>query len=96
LKKVDVRIHGATKKAISYQCIKCDYYSFDPVSSQQVIDELRSPLRIQQKIIKLSQDRLGIYLNQNIVRSLGLKKGENIMLSVPDAKRIVIELEREQ
>jgi hypothetical protein len=58
-----------------------------------VINELReTPLKIKQKIVKLSQDRLGIYFNKNIVRSLNLKKGEEIYLSVPDKKHIVIEV----
>ena len=49
------------------------------ISSQKVVQELReTPLKIRQKIVKLSQDRLGIYFNNNVVRSLDLKKGEEI------------------
>ncbi|MCH8004257.1 MAG: hypothetical protein IH934_06545 [Nanoarchaeota archaeon] len=94
LKKVEVNVHGAKNKAISYQCTKCDYFEFEPVSSRKVVEELReSPLKIRQKVVKLSQDRLGIYFNNNVVRSLDLKKGEYIYVSVPDKKHIVIELE---
>lgn len=94
LKKVEVKVHGAKNKAISYQCPGCDYFEFEPISSQKVIQELReTPLKIKQKIIKLSQERLGIYLNNNVVRSLNLKKGEEIYVSVPDKKHILLELQ---
>ena len=93
LKKIEVGVEGAKSKAVSYQCTKCDYFEFEPQSSRKVIEELReTPLKIKQKVIKLSQDRLGIYFNKNIIRSLGLKKGEDIYISVPDKKRILIEL----
>ncbi len=94
LKKVKVNVHGANNKADSYQCTKCDYFEFEPKSSRKVIEELReTPLKIKQKIVKLSQDRLGIYFNSHVVRSLNLKKGEEIYLSVPDKKHIVLEIE---
>jgi transposase-like protein len=94
MKEVLVNVCGANNKVVSYQCTKCDYYEFEPKSSQKAIDELREiPLKIKQKIVKLSQDRQGIYFNSHIVRSLNLKKGEEIYLSVPDKKRIIIELE---
>jgi len=94
LKKIEVNVEGAKSKAISYQCTKCDYFEFEPQSSQKVIEELReTPLKIKQKVIKLSQDRLGIYFNSNVVRSLGLKKGEDIYVSVPDKKHILIEFD---
>jgi hypothetical protein len=93
LKKVAVSVSGAKNKAISYQCNKCDYFEFEPLSSQKVVEELReTPLKIKQKIVKLSQERLGIYLNSHVVRSLNLKKGEELYVSVPDKKHIVIEL----
>jgi len=93
LRKVDVKIWGANSKAISYQCPTCEYYEFEEESSKKVLQELReTPLKIKQKVIKLSQDRLGIYLNNHIVRSLGIKNGEDIYLSVPDKKHIVLEL----
>ena len=93
LRKVEVNVSGAKTKAISYQCNKCDYFEFEPDSSKKVIEELReSPLKIKQKLVKLSQDRLGIYFNSHIVRSLDLKKGEDIYISVPDKRHILIEL----
>jgi len=93
LKKVEVAVHGAENKAISYQCSTCDYFEFEPLSSQKVIAELReTPLKIKQKVIKLSQDRLGIYFNNNIVRSLDIHSGEEVYLSVPDKKHILVEL----
>jgi hypothetical protein len=93
LRKVEVNVHGAKQKAVSYQCPKCDYFEFEPESSKKVVEELReTPLKIKQKIVKLSQDRLGMYFNNHIVRSLNLKKGESIYTSVPDKKHIVLEI----
>jgi len=93
LKKVEVKVQGAKSKAVSYQCPDCDYFEFEPVSSEKVVQELReTPLKIKQKIVKLSQDRLGIYFNSNIVRSLDLKKGKDIYASIPDKKHIVLEI----
>ena len=93
LKKIKVKVHGAENKAISYQCSKCDYFEFEPLSSKKVIEELReTPLKIKQKIIKISQDRLGIYFNNNLIRSLNLKKGEEIYVSVPDKNHIILEI----
>ena len=95
LKKIKVDIEDAETKAISYQCPNYDYFSFEPKSSIKVLRELKekeSPLKIKQKIIKLSKDRLGIYFNQDIIRSLNLKSGEDIFISVPDKKRIVLRI----
>ena len=47
---------------------------------------------MKQKIVKISQDRLGVYFNNNIIRSLDLKKGEEIYVSVPDKRHIILEL----
>ncbi len=91
LKRVNVRVDGAKSSAISFQCANCDYFSFEKSSSAKVLAELQ-PLQIRQKIVKLSADRLGIYFNSNIVRSLDLKKGCELYLSVPDKKHIVIEV----
>jgi hypothetical protein len=92
LRKVLVTINGAKNKAISYQCSNCDYYEFEGESSKKVIEELSSVLKIKQKIVKLSQDRLGMYINKDIARSLDLKGGEEILVSLPDKKHIVIEI----
>jgi len=94
LRKIRVKVYGARNKAISYQCPKCKYFEFEPESSIKVIEELReTPLKIKQKIVKLSKDRLGIYFNKNVTESLKLKKGEEIYLSVPDKKKILLELQ---
>jgi hypothetical protein len=94
LRKTAVKVSRAKNKAISCQCEKCDYFEFEPESSIKVVDELReTPLKIKQKIVKLSADRLGQYLNSHIVRSLNIKKGDEVNVSVPDKKHIVIELE---
>ncbi len=93
LRKVEVKVQGAKSKAISYQCPNCDYFEFEPISSEKVVQELReTPLKIKQKIVKLSQDRLGMYFNRDVARSLNLKGGEDIYVSVPDKKHLVINL----
>lgn len=93
MKKINVKVAGALHKAISYQCPKCGYFEFESNSAKKVVEELReTPLKIKQKVIKLSQDRLGMYFNKDVVRSLNLKKGEEVLVSVPDKKHILIEL----
>ena len=95
MKKVKVEIEDAETKAISYQCPNCNYFTFEPKSSIQVLRELKekeSPLHIKQKIIKLSRDRLGVYFNKDIIHSLDLKPGEEILISIPDKKRIVLKI----
>ena len=94
LRRVEVSAWGAKRKAISYQCPKCDYYEFEEGSYKKVIEELRkTPLRIRQRVIKLSHDRLGMYFNKDIIRSLGIQGGEEIDVCIPDNKHIVIVLE---
>ncbi|MGV8087161.1 MAG: hypothetical protein ACP5N1_06030 [Candidatus Woesearchaeota archaeon] len=92
LRKVFVAVNGAKNKAISYQCPKCDYYEFEKFSRKMVIEDLRTTLKIKQTIVKLSQDRLGMYINKDIVRSLNLKGGEEILVSLPDKNHILIEI----
>lgn len=95
LKKVKVDIEDAKTKAISYQCPKCDYFTFEPKSAVEIVREIKeneSPLKIKQKIIKLSKDRLGLYFNQDVIRSLNLKAGEDILITIPDKKRIVLKI----
>ncbi len=94
LKKVNVSVAGAKDKILSYQCPTCDYFSFDQKSGEKIVQELKeNPLKIHQKIVKISQDRLGIYLNKDIIKSLDLKKGDAIKISIPDKKKILIELQ---
>src|SRR3989344_7010580 len=95
LKKIKVNIEDANTKAISYQCSNCDYFTFEPKSAVQVVREIKekeSPINIKQKLIKLSKDRLGVYLNKDIIRSLNLKSGNDVYISVPDKKRIVLKI----
>ena len=95
LRKVLVNVEEAERKILSFQCPKCDYFKFDDRSAKEVIKELQvkeAALRIKQKITKLSQDRLGIYLNKHIVESLNLKAGEEIYLSVPDYSHIILKV----
>lgn len=93
LRKVNVSIYGAKNKALSYQCPKCDHFEFEQETSKKIIEELQNnALKIRHKIVKLSGERMGIYFNNNIVRSLNLKKGDYLYVSVPDKKRILLEL----
>ena len=91
LRKVKVKVAGAKSKVVSYQCPECDYFEFEPASSKKVVEELReAPLKIKQKIVKLSQDRLGMYINKDVARSLNLKGGQEVYVSVPDKKHLVV------
>jgi len=46
LKKVEVSVHDAKRKAISHQCPKCDYFEFEPLSSKRIIADLHNaPLK---------------------------------------------------
>ena len=95
LRRVEISVEGAEQKAISYQCTKCEYVEFEEKSAAKVVKELKAketPLRIRQKIIKLSQDRLGMYFNKNIVESLDLKAGEEVQVSVPDKDHIILKI----
>jgi hypothetical protein len=94
LRRAAVSVHGARNKALSFQCTECDYFEFETVSSGKVVEEfMETPLKLKQKIAKLSLDGLGIYFNKNVVRSLDIKRGEKIYVSVPEKKHIVLELE---
>lgn len=96
MKKILVDVEGARSKVISYQC-SCGYFEFDKKSGNKVIEEIKSksesPLKIKQKVIKISHNRLGTYFNENIVRSLNLKAGEEIYVTIPDNKHILISIE---
>ena len=39
LKKVSVKIAGAKKKALSFQCPKCDYFEFEQKSSKTISED---------------------------------------------------------
>lgn len=91
LRKIAVKIHGAKNNAISFQCSKCNYFEFEQSSSKQVMNELNdTALKLRQRIVKLSADRLGMYINKDIARSLNLKGGEEISISLPDKNHILI------
>tara|TARA_Y100000310_G_C20093209_1_gene539255 strand:+ start:49 stop:372 length:324 start_codon:yes stop_codon:yes gene_type:complete len=96
LREVEVKIQDADSLVTSYQCSECNYFDFEDKSMNKAIKEIRlkeTPLKIRQKVIKLSRDRLGMYFNKDIVRSLELKGGENIDISIPKENRIIVDLE---
>jgi len=95
LNKVKVEIEDAETKVISYQCSNCGFFTFEPKTTLKIIKELKakkSPLKIRQKIIKLSKNRLGMYFNKAIIESLNLKSGEEILVSVPNNGKVILEI----
>lgn len=95
MKEIKVKIQDADSLATSYQCSECGYFDFEEKSIKKVIKEIKekeTPLKIKQKIIKLSHNRLGMYINRDIARSLNLKGGEEVYVSVPDKEHFVINL----
>ena len=95
MKEVKVKVQDADSPVTSYQCPECDYFDFEEKSINKDIDEIKakeSALKIRQKIIKLSHDRLGMYINRDVARSLNLKGGEEVYVSVPDKKHMVVNI----
>ena len=93
LKGLKVKIQDADSPVLSYQCEKCGYFEFEEKSIKKAIDEIKTneaPLKIKQKIIKLSHGRLGMYINRDVARSLDLNGGEEVYVSVPDKKHLVV------
>jgi len=96
LREIKVKIQDANNPVTSYQCSKCSYFNFEEKSINKAIKEIitkEAPLRIKQKIIKLSHNRLGMYINRDIARSLNLKGGEDVYVSIPDKNHIVVNVE---
>ena len=97
MRKVKVKIQDADSPVVSYQCRKCGHFDFEEKSISKAIDEIKSKettLKIKQRIIKLSYDRLGMYINRDVARCLNLKGGEEVYVSVPDERHIVVDVKR--
>lgn len=97
MEKVQVLVEDAESKAESLQCGECGHVEFEPQSAKAVVTELRlrgpvPALEIEQRIVKLSHERLGIYFNRHVVRSLNLEPGEPVWMSVPSKKTIILRL----
>ena len=93
LKEVKVKVQDADSPVTSYQCSKCDYFDFEEKSINKAIGEIKvkeASLKIKQKIIKLSHGRLGMYINRDVARSLNLKGGQEVYVSVPDKNHLVV------
>lgn len=62
LKEINVDMEDAKTPTVSYPYPNpnCDYFSFEPITTMKIIKEKESPPKI-----KLSQDRLGMYFNQD-------------------------------
>ncbi|MBI5391165.1 hypothetical protein HZB02_06775 [Candidatus Woesearchaeota archaeon] len=90
-----ITIQDAKSPVLSHQCPKCSYFDFDGKTMEKAISEIKAKetaLKMKQKIIKLSHNRLGIYLNKDVARTLHLKGGEEVLISVPDKHKLVVEL----
>lgn len=93
VKEIKVKIRDAQSPVTSYQCGKCGYFDFEESSIKRAIQEIKikeMPLTIKQRIIKLSHGRLGMYINKDIARSLKLKGGEEVYVSVPDKHHLLV------
>ncbi len=98
MKEIKVKIQDADTKVNSYQCGKCGHFDFEEKSINKAIQEIKTKemtLKIKQRIIKLSHDRLGIYINKDVARSLDLRGGEEVFVSVPDKKHFVVGIDTE-
>lgn len=96
LTELKVKIQDADSPVTSFQCGGCGYFDFENKSILKAINQIKAkeaPLQIKQKIIKLSHDRLGMYINRDVARSLNLKGGEDVYVSVPDKNRLIVNLE---
>ena len=78
------------EETLRYQCPSCHYSNTEPKITRTAKETAVSPLQLKQKVTTLSQGRLGMYFNQDLVRSLHLKAGQEIYLAVPDAHTVVI------
>ena len=95
MKEVKVKIQDADSPITSYQCGECGYFDFEEKSINKAINEIKekeAPLKIKQKIIKLSHDRIGMYINKDVARCLNLQGGEEVLVSVPDKNHIVLSI----
>ena len=81
------------EETVKYECEKCAYAHHEPKESRkEMATKGLSPLTLRQKITTLAQGRLGLYLSQDVVRSLKLKAGQEVHVSVPDEKTLMIKL----
>lgn len=95
MKTVKVSIQDADSPVTSYQCDNCGYFDFEKISITNAIEEIKakeSLLSIKQRIIRLSKDRLGMYINRDVARSLNLKGGEEIYVSIPDKNHLLVNI----
>ena len=82
MEKRYIELDSSLKVVLNY-CKKC----------RKVVMGEEPPLKIKQNLIKLSKGRIGMYFNQNIVRSLGLKPSSSVLISVPDKKKLIVEIQ---
>ena len=94
-KMQEVKVQDAESLAKSYQCENCGYFDFEDSSIKKVLEEIKEremTLKLRQKIIKLSHGRLEMYISKDVARSLNLKGGEEVFVSLPDKKHILVNI----
>ena len=74
LEKLEVHVEDTDKTTTGWKCKDCGEYYFDQAESKAIYEDLSQKetpaLNIKQKIVKLSKDRLGIYLNKDVIRCI--------------------------
>ncbi len=98
LKELEVRVEGSDITSKGWKCKICGHYVFDEEGGRTIVDDLETSeaieklpaLNIEQRIIKLSKDRLGMYLPKDVVRCTGIEKGKRVYISVLDKKKLLL------
>jgi hypothetical protein len=90
MRKVMVKIEDADSLVATHQCA-CGNFCFEDDSIRQALKEINH-LKIRQRVVKISKNRLGMYFNRDVVRCLGLEGGEDIYVSMPAKNKVLIEM----
>ena len=86
-----VEVEDADLPTMGYECAKCGELFFNGEKSRLLVENLKKKeaalknppeFGLQRKIIKLSKDRLGIYLSKDLTRSTAFKAGQEIELKI--------------
>lgn len=100
MQEMEVEVEGAEAKARGWRC-ECGNIAFDEDSGMKVVEELERKegptslpaLSLEQKIIKLSKGRLGMYLPKDVVRCAEIQPGKRVFVSLLDKKKILLTVE---
>ena len=100
MQEMEVKVEGAEAEAKGWKC-ECGNIAFDEESGMKVVEELERKevltdlptLSLEQKIIKLSKGRLGMYLPKDVVRCAEIQPGKKVFVSLLDKKKILLTVE---